>query len=503
MNRKITFIAAAITFSIAGAANASLTLTDALGGSSAEAIAFRQWVLDNHKINDPLFDYSSASKATFVDSPTTNIGSSNQTAHNLLDSHNYDLQTFWIPQFESDEAEIAKQTVAQPDPNYADKHTGTPQYVVKTDTTKPVYYGETHRPNTSPVANYADKHTGTPQYVVKTDATKPVYYGETHRPNTSPVANYADKHTGTPQYVVKTDATKPVYYGETHRPNTSPVANYADKHTGTPQYVVKTDTTKPVYYGETHRPNTSPVANYADKHTGTPQYVIKTDATKPVYYGETHRPNTSPVANYADKHTGTPQYVVKTDATKPVYYGETHRPNTSATEVVGRNTTAAPYKTTTSTETDNSLDKQLNKRQIFILNSMADTARYDAQQFNVDNRNIAENHRRNAENSAAIRANAQRLDSVEQHQSSQDSRIDENKKQASAGVSAAFAQANIPQVTENQQFAVGAGVGGYDNENAIAVGASFHATSNSVVKLTVSDDSQDNVGYGAGVSVGW
>ncbi|TBL94863.1 hypothetical protein EYY90_09555 [Hafnia alvei] len=134
---------------------------------------------------------------------------------------------------------------------------------------------------------------------------------------------------------------------------------------------------------------------------------------------------------------------------------------------------------------------------------MADIAHYNAQQFNADNRNIAENHRHSAENSAAIRANSQRLDSVEQHQTSQDSRIDENKKQASAGISAAFAQANIPQVTENQQFAVGAGVGGYDNENAIAVGASFHATSNSVVKLTVSDDSQDNVGYGAGVSVGW
>jgi len=395
MNRKITFIAAAITFSIAGAANASLTLTDALGGSSAEAIAFRQWVLDSHKIDSSVFDYSKASETTFVHSPTHDIGNTYQTADNLLDNHRYDLENSWIPQFESYEAEIAKQTVTQPDPNYADKHTGTPQYVIKTDATKPVYYGETHRPNTSPAANYADKHTG------------------------------------------------------------------------------------------------------------TPQYVIKTDATKPVYYGEIHRPNTSPAANYADKHTGTPQYVIKTDATKPVYYGETHRPNTSTTEVIGRNTTAAPYKTTTTTETDNSLDKQLNKRQIFILNSMADTARYNVQQFNIDNRNIAENHRRNAENSAAIRANAQRLDSVEQHQSSQDSRIDENKKQASAGVSAAFAQANIPQVTENQQFAVGAGVGGYDNENAIAVGASFHATSNSVVKLTVSDDSQDNVGYGAGVSVGW
>lgn len=204
-------------------------------------------------------------------------------------------------------------------------------------------------------------------------------------------------------------------------------------------------------------------------------------------------------SGYANKHTGTPQYVVNTSTSKPVYYGETHRPNTSTTIVVSRNTTTAPITTTTtSTVSDNSQNKQL-----FILNTMADIAHYNAQQFNADNINIAENHRHSAENSAAIRANSQRLDSVEQHQSSQDSRIDENKKQASAGVSAAFAQANIPQVTENQTFAVGAGVGGYDDENAIAVGASFHATSNSVVKLTVSDDSQDNVGYGAGVSVGW
>ena len=323
MNRKITLIAAAIACSIVGSAHASLSLADALGGSSAAAIAFRQWVLDNHKIDNSGFDYSKPSETTFVDTPTTYIGNTYQTAHNLLDNHNYDLQNLWIPEFESYEAEIAKQTVTQPDQSYANKHTGTPQYVVNTDTSKPVYYGETHRPNTSTAI------------------------------------------------------------------------------------------------------------------------------------------------------------------------------------VVSRNTTTAPIATTTNTESDRSQIKQINKKQLFILNTMADIAHYNAQQFNADNRNIAENHRHSAENSAAIRANSQRLDSVEQHQTSQDSRIDENKKQASAGISAAFAQANIPQVTENQQFAVGAGVGGYDNENAIAVGASFHATSNSVVKLTVSDDSQDNVGYGAGVSVGW
>ena len=395
MNRKITLIAAAIACSIVGSAHASLSLADALGGSSSEAIAFRQWVLDNHKIDNSVFDYSKTSETTFVDTPTTYIGNTYQTAHNLLDNHNYDLQNSWIPQFESYEAEIDKQTVTQPD------------------------------------------------------------------------------------------------------------QSYANKHTGTPQYVVNTDTSKPVYYGETHRPNTTPDVNYANKHTGTPQYVVNTDTSKPVYYGETHRPNTTPDVNYANKHTGTPQYVVNTSTSKPVYYGETHRPNTSTAIVVSRNTTTAPIATTTNTESDRSQIKQINKKQLFILNTMADIAHYNAQQFNADNRNIAENHRHSAENSAAIRANSQRLDSVEQHQTSQDSRIDENKKQASAGVSAAFAQANIPQVTENQTFAVGAGVGGYDDENAIAVGASFHATSNSVVKLTVSDDSQDNVGYGAGVSVGW
>ncbi|MFO6300190.1 YadA C-terminal domain-containing protein [Rahnella selenatireducens] len=83
------------------------------------------------------------------------------------------------------------------------------------------------------------------------------------------------------------------------------------------------------------------------------------------------------------------------------------------------------------------------------------------------------------------------------------SEVDDNKKEAAAGSASAMAQANIPQVQESQQFAVGAGVGGYDSENALSVGASFHAGQATIVKVSVSDDTQDNVGYGAGVSVGW
>lgn len=83
------------------------------------------------------------------------------------------------------------------------------------------------------------------------------------------------------------------------------------------------------------------------------------------------------------------------------------------------------------------------------------------------------------------------------------SEVDDNKKEAAAGSASAMAQANIPQVQESQQFAVGAGIGGYDSENALSVGASFHAGQATIVKMSVSDDSQSNVGYGAGVSVGW
>ncbi len=66
-----------------------------------------------------------------------------------------------------------------------------------------------------------------------------------------------------------------------------------------------------------------------------------------------------------------------------------------------------------------------------------------------------------------------------------------------------MAMANIPQVLQDQTFAVGAGVGGYDGENGIAVGFSARVSESLVVKATVSDDSQQNVGYGAGVTIGW
>ncbi|MDK9585884.1 YadA C-terminal domain-containing protein [Lelliottia wanjuensis] len=102
-----------------------------------------------------------------------------------------------------------------------------------------------------------------------------------------------------------------------------------------------------------------------------------------------------------------------------------------------------------------------------------------------------------------VASNTQQISKLNNNFSNLKSEVESNKHEAAAGASAAMAQANIPQVLNGQTFAVGAGVGGYDGENAVAVGVSFRASQNVTVKATVSDDTQQNVGYGAGVSVGW
>ncbi|MFX0614041.1 YadA-like family protein [Escherichia coli] len=105
--------------------------------------------------------------------------------------------------------------------------------------------------------------------------------------------------------------------------------------------------------------------------------------------------------------------------------------------------------------------------------------------------------------SKAVFDNHQAVSKMNNSFASLKDQVDDNHKQANAGISGAMAMSNIPQVMNNQTFAIGAGIGGYDGENAVAVGASARLGDSVVVKATVSDDTADNVGYGAGLSVGW
>lgn len=113
-----------------------------------------------------------------------------------------------------------------------------------------------------------------------------------------------------------------------------------------------------------------------------------------------------------------------------------------------------------------------------------------------------------------ITSNTQRIGSVEgrvsnleqstnKRFSDVDKRIGENRKVASAGIAGAGAMANIPQVTQNGNVSVGAGIGGYDGEQAVAVGFSARVSESVTTKVSVSTNTQSEVLWGAGVGVEW
>lgn len=81
--------------------------------------------------------------------------------------------------------------------------------------------------------------------------------------------------------------------------------------------------------------------------------------------------------------------------------------------------------------------------------------------------------------------------------------VDNNRKRAAVGVASVAAMSNIPQVTDSQTFAIGAGVGEYDSQGAIAVGFSARVTERVVTKASVGAGSYGCATVGAGVSYGW
>ncbi|MCE9920022.1 YadA C-terminal domain-containing protein [Hafnia paralvei] len=450
MKRKITFIAVVIASSFVGMAQAHLNLTDALGGSSDEAVAFRKWVLATHKIDSSVFDYSNNAQNTFVNSPTTNIGNSNQTAHNLLDNHNYDLQTYWIPQFESAWSELPKPTNTTTTPSGNYNRGGTPTYSIPDNTPKPVYYGPTQRPNTSVEIENAKPET--PHLDGQHNVEINPAHGNPEGVDVAPML--AQQKLTADKYAAATVPVQAPHLDGQHNVEINPAH-------GNPEGV-----------------DVAPML--AQQKLTADKYAAATVPVQAPHLDGQHNVEINPAHGNPEGVDVAPM-LAQQKLTSEKYASQ----NISDKRVSSSNETT------------------LNKKQSLASRKVAEIAQYNAMQLKIDNMALADNHHRIASNSAAISSNSQRLDSVQHHQAEQDSRINENKKQASAGISAAFAQANIPQVTDSQQFAVGTGVGGYDSENAIAVGASFHATQNTIVKMTVSDDTQNNFGYGAGVSVGW
>lgn len=81
--------------------------------------------------------------------------------------------------------------------------------------------------------------------------------------------------------------------------------------------------------------------------------------------------------------------------------------------------------------------------------------------------------------------------------------MQDNQKEARAGVAGVAAMANIPTVRRDETVMFGAGVGGFKGESALAVGASVNVSDHTAVKFGVSDSTNGDVSYGAGVGIGF
>lgn len=152
-------------------------------------------------------------------------------------------------------------------------------------------------------------------------------------------------------------------------------------------------------------------------------------------------------------------------------------------------------------------DKELGQQ--ITTSSAYAQSRIDAANANIEaNRSaLVASNKRIADNTAQLANHEQRLGNLEQQTNRQfaslGQRIDKVQDRANAGTATALAAAGIPQVTGEQRFSLGAAVGGYESENALAVGFSSRVTQNVVVKASVATDTQHGVGYNVGASVGW
>lgn len=118
----------------------------------------------------------------------------------------------------------------------------------------------------------------------------------------------------------------------------------------------------------------------------------------------------------------------------------------------------------------------------------ANTARIETNEVNIQN------------NWTKIQDVDSRLSSVDGRLSGVEKRLSDVKKTSYRGIAAVTAIANIPTVEQGKRFAIGVGVGNFEGENALAIGASIRANDSLTFKVSAGK-SGDSAAYGAGAAL--
>ncbi|WP_136142853.1 YadA-like family protein [Escherichia coli] len=113
----------------------------------------------------------------------------------------------------------------------------------------------------------------------------------------------------------------------------------------------------------------------------------------------------------------------------------------------------------------------------------------------------AQTHQQLTNTQKRVADNSQQINSLNNNFSSLKHEVEDNRKEANAGIASAVAIASQPQVKTGDFMMVSAGAGTFNNESAVSVGGSFNAGIHTGIKAGVSADTQSD--FGAGVGVGY
>lgn len=151
-------------------------------------------------------------------------------------------------------------------------------------------------------------------------------------------------------------------------------------------------------------------------------------------------------------------------------------------------------------------DEQQQKQVADLQDRLATEAQYNnVQQGYIDYALDTNNRQQETidHHSKEIANNREAIKSLNKNFADLKDKVDDNRKKAAAGIAGVAAMAGMPQVEQGKRFMLSAGVGGYDGEQAVAVGFSTRLTHNVVAKAGVSATTQSEVVWSAGAGVSW
>ncbi|QLX29298.1 YadA-like family protein [Escherichia marmotae] len=190
------------------------------------------------------------------------------------------------------------------------------------------------------------------------------------------------------------------------------------------------------------------------------------------------------------------------DARTSAHYQEMVNARLAAQNDANTRTTAEQKQRIDTLTTNQATQQHINSVQYGEqIQRLAQDSTQTHEQIDSLTQDVTQTHQQLTNTQKRVADNSQQINSLNNNFSSLKHEVEDNRKEANAGIASAVAIASQPQVKTGDFMMVSAGAGTFNNESAVSVGASFNAGIHTVIKAGVSADTQSD--FGAGVGVGY